>query len=345
MSSTRQVAETGTRSRKQGEHASRPFIAAEVLRTATCIFTASEASSLPVDAITSEVCDVLNDLSNTPTRKAVLRTVARTSGVAYGTLAEAFDTAVEDETATGPVVDVVEALKLRSIDAERLTWAVIAAETMRHHRLVLKESNRMASMWDEWTAEDLIGYAWRGLRLALRSYDPNVALLSTYCVPRIRGAIKDGVRAEGHLPKRLITLRNKVNEAEQVLTEALERRPSLEELAEAVEVDLERIRIMPRLTTPISMESVLDDDDTPREFVATGVSVEDTYETAARSTAISDALAGLDEETAQAVRLLVMDGRSFSQAQLITGVSARQLRTRRDRGLAALAGSLATWAA
>ncbi len=345
MSDTKHVAETGTKFRKPGEHAARPFIAADVLRTAACITTAVELSNLPLEAATTAVCETLSDLQTSTTRIAVVRTLSRASNVPSSDLYTTWDLAVADQTATGSVKAVIAELTLQGVAAERISWAVISAETLRHHKLVLREANRMATMWADWSADDLVGFGWRGLRLALRSYDPNQALLSTFCVPRIRGSIKDGVRAEGHLPKRLLTLRNKVNEAERMLTETLDRRPSLEELAVAVEVDLDRIRLMPRLAAPTSMDSLLSVDDAPREFASEDAPAEDLFEAAERSTAIAEALTSLDAEAAEAVQLLVMDGKSFSQAQRVTGVSARQLRARRDRGLAVLADSLSAWAA
>ena len=341
---TKHAENKGIKSRKQGQHASRPYIAADLLRTTACIRFASENSSENLETLVSAVCDTLSELNAGTTKNAVSRTLHTASKVSVVSLGNEWDKAVADETQVGSVTDTIDELALTGLDSERIAWAVISAETLRHHLLILKEANRMAAMYAEWTAEDLVGFAWRGIRLALRSYDPNQALLSTYCVPRIRGSIKDGVRAEGYLPKRLLTLRNKVNEAERMLIEALDRRPSLEELAEAVEVDLERIRLMPRLSAPTSMDSLLNEDDAPREFASPDASVEDTVETQARAVAITEALGHLEPETAEAVQLLVMDGKSFSQAQRITGVSARQLRSRRDLGLAELADQLAAWA-
>ncbi|MCP4792033.1 MAG: sigma-70 family RNA polymerase sigma factor [Actinomycetia bacterium] len=347
MSRTKHAADSGKKTRKQGRHAARPYLAAETLRTAACILDATHRSSgLTLESATSLVCDRLSNLRTGSNRTAVCRSLATAGNLDQRSVETVWDDAVADETTCGLLDSVVDSLTRASVDGERIAWAVIGAETVRHHRLLLSEANRMAAHYSEWNADDLVGFAWRGLRLALRSYDPNQALLSTFCVPRIRGSIKDGIRAEGHLPKRLVTLRNKVNEADRMLSEALDRRPTLTELAEAVDVDLERIKLMPRLEAPSSVDEMLgDDENVQREFVSTTTGPETSYESAARSEAIADAVAKLDDDAAEAVRLLVMEGRSFTQAQHATGVSARQLRSRRDRGLEQLTAYLSSWAA
>jgi len=228
---------------------------------------------------------------------------------------------------------VVDTLAARGINGEALAWSVIARESLQHILLVKREANRMARMWPERKADDLVGYGWRGLRLALRSYNPETAWFSTYACPKIRGAIRDGVRSEHHLPKRLNTFVNKAERAKDELSAILGRHPTQAEIAERLETEVERVRQLATFATPASLYTGEDEH---------GIQIagRDDVETSAMASiereALGVALAHLPEDEATAVRLLVMEEISMQEARTRTGASSKQLRARRDRGLAAL---------
>lgn len=232
---------------------------------------------------------------------------------------------------------VVDSLAARGINGEALAWSVIARESLQHILLVKREANRMARMWPERKADDLVGYGWRGLRLALRSYNPETAWFSTYACPKIRGAIRDGVRSEHHLPKRLNTFVNKAERAKDELSAILGRHPTQAEIAERLETEVERVRQLATYATPASLYTGEDDH---------GIQIagRDDVETSAMASiereALAGALAHLPEEEATAVRLLVMEEISMQEARTRTGASSKQLRARRDRGLATLRDEL-----
>jgi len=236
----------------------------------------------------------------------------------------------------------LEDLVARGFDGERVCWSVISFEGRKHVPLVLKEANRAAKSWSDRGADSLIGYAWQGLRLALRNYDPTRGMFSTYACPRIRGTIRDGIRSEHHLPKRLTTFVHKVDRARDDLSQRLGRHPSLEEIAEAMELDVDKLGSITRLGTPLSLNELEARGDSSFE----SEDEQDPEEAAlarARWGAVIGAMANMNEEDAEAVRLLVLDGVSMVEAQSRTGVSARQLRQRRDRGLETLRAELVDW--
>lgn len=232
---------------------------------------------------------------------------------------------------------VVDSLADRGINGEALAWSVIARESLQHILLVKREANRMARMWPERKADDLVGYGWRGLRLALRSYNPETAWFSTYACPKIRGAIRDGVRSEHHLPKRLNTFVNKAERAKDELSAILGRHPTQTEIAERLETEVERVRQLATFAAPASL-------DTGEDEHGIQIAGRDDVETSAMASiereALAGALAHLPEDEATAVRLLVMEEISMQEARTRTGASSKQLRARRDRGLAALRNEL-----
>jgi RNA polymerase sigma factor (sigma-70 family) len=243
------------------------------------------------------------------------------------------------------VADAVAQVDAVGIDGEKLCWAVITREGSRHVLLVLKEANRAARAWSDRSADSLVGYAWQGLRLALRNYDPERGMFSTYACPRIRGTIRDGIRSEHHLPKRLTTFVRKVERTREKLRHDLGRHPSMAEVATALDMDLDKLSPITRYGAPVSYDELM-----ARPGAAEPNALIDTYdpvsiaEVHARSDAVELALLELGSGEEEAVRMLVLDGVSLTDAAERTGTSPRQLRARRDRGLAKLAELLVEWA-
>jgi RNA polymerase sigma factor for flagellar operon FliA len=230
-------------------------------------------------------------------------------------------------------------------DGERLAWALISVEALRHIPLVWHQANKLAKSFPEYTAEDLAGWGWQGLRIALRAYDPERFAFSTYACTRISGTIRDGVRAENPIPKRLGTEVRKLSRLEEEMTRDLGRIPTLNEVAGRVGVTWEHAQVLARCVPTASLEemaaatlsgeesAVLSHDARIDETVASTILGED----------VASALAALDAEAAEAVRLLVLEERTLQEACEITGTTPRQLRARKQRGLDQLAEALADW--
>lgn len=231
------------------------------------------------------------------------------------------------------------------IDGERLCWAAISREGARHVLLVMKESNQAANAWPDRTSDSLLGYAWQGLRLALRNYDPERGMFSTYACPRIRGTIRDGIRSESHLPKRLTTFVRKVERTREKLRHDLGRHPTLAEVASALDMDLDRLSPIPRFASPVSYDELMS---RPGAAEPPALISDDDPAIAAqlhaRAEAITLAVESLPVPESEAIRLLILESVPLSEAAARAGVSPRQLRARRDRALADLAPLLSAWA-
>lgn len=265
-----------------------------------------------------------------------------------GRWAPVWAAAWDAESRQGSFDETVAALLPRFPRASELGWALIAFETHKHVNLIWHQANKLVRSFPDRSAADLLGWGWVGLRTALRLFDPDLGFaFSTYACSRVIGAIRDGVRSENPVPKRLNTFTRKVAAVEAELAQTLGRPPTLEEVSASVGVELASLDVLRRTAPAASVEEIVsglgDRGVVPRWLVAS----EDT-ESAALSTvrrdAIVRALEQLPPVDAEAVRLLVMEGLNPTEARAVTGATARQLRQRKERGLAALRENLNEWA-
>jgi RNA polymerase sigma factor (sigma-70 family) len=241
----------------------------------------------------------------------------------------------------------VKRLTTKGIDAERCGWAVIVFETHQHVNLIWHQANKLERTFPDRTAADLLAFGWLGLRTALRLYDPDLGYaFSTYACTRITGSIRDGVRSESPIPKRLGTFGRKVQAAEALLTQALGRVPTLDEVSSFLGTEKVKLALLPRIAPEGSVEEILEstaangsspswivDHNDPADEVERSITVE----------AVNRALLLLPFDEAEAVRLLIMEELHPTKAREKTGATARQMRQRRDRGLETLKEFLADW--
>lgn len=245
-----------------------------------------------------------------------------------------------------PLNDLVTQMSRRSLPGEDLVWALIHLETTHHTRLIWLQANRIARAAGNLNPADLLGWGWQGLRLALRNYDPSLRYaFSTYACTRINGAIRDGIRREGPVPKRLTTYVRRVSAAEEELSQRLGRAPTLVELAEHLDTTLDQLAVASRCAPVVSLDARLDVNPTedPRwSDQAAQDPLEIVGEHAWRE-ALDRALADLPDDEAAAVRGLIVEERPVAEVARELGVTPRQVRQRAQRGRARLAEALAEW--
>jgi RNA polymerase sigma factor (sigma-70 family) len=327
----------------------RPDVAYDMAR-ALNVARAAVAMSAGALQLTDAVTTIVNSLDETANRggREGLRPVSQT-------VCDRLERVISAPGALEPVWTIAErigdlnativAANHAGVDGERLAWALIGYEALNHVPLVYHQANKLAASCG-YVADDLVGWGWQGLRVALRQYDPTTFAFSTYACTRISGTIRDGVRAENPIPKRLGTEVRKMARAEEELAVELQRAPSLAEVAERMDMSWEHAQVLARCVPTASIE----------ELTAEGYGRDpgvlrdetDTLDSALRALLgddITTALASLDPVDAEAVRLLVLEERPVSEVREMTGATARQLRQRRQRGLEQLAESLAHWAA
>lgn len=235
------------------------------------------------------------------------------------------------------------------IDAKALEHAVIVNESCKHLGLVWHKALRMAKSYPNHTAEDLFGWGWQGLLAALRKYDPSRFKFSTYAATRIVGCMKDGVRQESPVPKRLNTWMRDIDKREAELAQGLGRSPRLDELAAHTGEDLSKLAIIARLKSTASLEE-LTASPSGRAAVEAELGVgmdldpvdeiirRDEQERLQRD--VQEALDELSPMDAQIIRMLWMENETMAEVRKVTGLDNRKLKLRSQRGLAALEARL-----
>ena len=210
------------------------------------------------------------------------------------------------------------------------------------------EANKLSSNLPGTSAADLLTFGWLGLRVALRQFDPSLGFqFSTFGVPKINGAMRDGVRSEHWLPKRLTTFVRKVTAADEELANKLGRSPTLPELAEHLGEDFEQLKIIPRLANSASFEELALVNGGERDEISALCDATsdpaDMALAAARNEAVRSAVERLPDEEAEVARLLWLEEFSPAEVRELCGLNARQFRARRDRAQEHLVSALAEW--
>lgn len=329
-----------------------PTISQDLLHTIKGCEYVSSILSLDNTTIVSELIPLLQSYKNPSTSTQTVITAAlleiaqsHTSSIDKSQLRSTLRTVFLTPHEYIDLNELISSLTLEGIDAEGLTWAIIGVESHRHINLIWHEANKLTNAYAPYLPPDMLGWGWRGLRAALRNFNPAMGnRFSTYACIRISGAIRDGIRAEGPIPKRLTTLVRQVAKADEHLAQVQGRIPSLAEVADELGRTVDEMNILSRLQTPASVDEVSVSGFSSLHNVLVGK--ENTTDLAISSVLLGDideALAQIPKEEADAVRLLVLEGASPKHAREITGASARQMRQRKEKGLLHIKSLLNQW--
>jgi len=114
--------------------------------------------------------------------------------------------------------------------------------------LVQSTAERLhAKLPQEVEFEDLFSAGVFGLVEAIEAYDMDRQVkFETYCLPRIRGAILDELRSWDWVPRLVRTYYNRMRETRKRLMTELGRTPTDEEMAQAMNLPLEKYRELAR---------------------------------------------------------------------------------------------------
>jgi RNA polymerase sigma factor for flagellar operon FliA len=168
---------------------------------------------------------------------------------------------------------------------------------------------------------DLIGAGNIGLQDAISKFEPQMNVrFETYCVPRIRGAILDSIRALDWVPR---LIRNKTHQYERIVRELagqLHREPSEDEIARRLAINSQEFSELRRelnVKAQISVESRNKDNADPRDLMRIEMlehpdDVEPTRELQ-REEIRAMALRGLNSKERVVVEQYYFRGRSMKQ--------------------------------
>ena len=239
------------------------------------------------------------------------------------------------------------ALYQRYYDASSLGMALINRESNNHINLVWHQANKLEKIFPNRASSELLSMGWIGLRIGLRLYNPNLGFsFSTYACTRISGTIRDHVRTETSVPKRLTTFNRKVAAVEESLTSSLGRVPTLDELATTLNVDISDLSILTRLQIPASIDELTTNSDFRENQLSQLIDYCDPADKAIfsyRSKAINESIDKLDPIDAKVIRLLIFDGVKPAEVENIIGENARRIRIRKDRALASIKEDISSW--
>jgi RNA polymerase sigma factor for flagellar operon FliA len=248
---------------------------------------------------------------------------------------------------TGTLEQTITSATQSGLDGELMAWEIIIRESHKHLGLIKKEISKLLPNLPDTDPDDLLGYGWRGLRVALRQYDPALGnSFATYACPKINGAIRDGIRQEHYLPKRLTTFARRITSAEEKLTQELSRTPSFKEISAYLEESEETMRLASRLGHAASLEEMSNPWGEGSSEPNCLIDMSDTSESAIRqvqSEELSRALDDLPEQGAELIRMLYYQESTLTAAAGALGIDVRGAREIRDRSLNQLKDSMSSW--
>jgi RNA polymerase sigma-B factor len=177
---------------------------------------------------------------------------------------------------------------------------------------------------------DLIQVGSIGLLNAIDRFDPTRGVeFATFAVPTISGEIRRYFRDTGwclHVPRRAQELQTAIREAEAALSQELGRSPTLEEVAERVDVAPERVleaKEVAAARTPISTDSTASEDESPDPLPLP--TLEEGFEQAEARAMLRPALETLPGREREILMLRFVGERTQAEIARIVGVSQMQV--------------------
>lgn len=124
--------------------------------------------------------------------------------------------------------------------------------------------------------EDIAGYGVEGLIDAVERYSPQKnTRFETYALIRIRGTILDKIRAEDFLPRSVRKKIKDIKDAQEILKQELGRTPTTSEVAQYLNMDVEKINQL--LSEDTTMTSIYDKRGNADDSVEIIDTIEDTH--------------------------------------------------------------------
>lgn len=232
-------------------------------------------------------------------------------------------------------------------DIELLGIAFINFESNKHINLVWHQANKLEKLFPNRTSSELLSMGWIGLRTALRLFDPNLGFsFSTYACTRISGTIRDFVRTENLVPKRLTTFNRKVLAIEESLMNSLGRSPNIDEIANSLGIEKSDLAILNRIQTPASLDYMLSDEDGSEKtslFFSNNNDPADSLIKSEIDKKIISSISKLDPIDAQIIMLSIFEGKKPSEIENITGENIKKVRIRKERAMVQLRNDLKEW--
>jgi RNA polymerase sigma factor for flagellar operon FliA len=187
---------------------------------------------------------------------------------------------------------------------------------------------------------DLVSDGVLGLIDAIERFEPERGLqFQTFAVPRIRGAIIDGLRAMDWVPRSVRAKVREVAEAQAVLEARLGRAPDDAEVAAEVGLSPSELR---DLYSRVSFTSVASFDDTGLTDDLAGRALEATEDEDTRRV-LRQAIAGLQERDQVILALYYFEGLTLAEIGSVLSITESRVSQLHTRATLALRGHLSAF--
>ncbi|MBW3606011.1 MAG: FliA/WhiG family RNA polymerase sigma factor [Actinobacteria bacterium] len=197
---------------------------------------------------------------------------------------------------------------------------------------------------------DLISYGMFGLIDAIERFDVTRGVrFEGYAIPRIKGAIVDELRATDWVPRAVRDHARAVQRAVADLEAALRRTPTDAELADHLDIDVERLhQVLDQvsLTSLIALDELFVHDDGERRTLGdtlhdtTAVDPQGRVERVEQRVVLRAAIERLDERDRAVIVLYYLEGMTLSQIGEILRVSESRVSQLHTRAVLALRAKL-----
>lgn len=204
---------------------------------------------------------------------------------------------------------------------------------MQYAPLVKYVAGRMRTrLPDTVDQDDLVSDGVLGLMDAVERFDPDRGLtFQTFAVPRIRGAIIDGMRAMDFVPRSVRDKLRLVQKAQLALEERLGRSPELTEVAAETGMPLQQVRDLIKQAS--GNHASLDDFDLADELAAAAdTGVEDGDDNAQLMRAVRE----LPERDQVVIALYYFEGLTLAEIGAVLGVTESRVSQLHSRATATL---------
>lgn len=186
-------------------------------------------------------------------------------------------------------------------------------------------------------ADDLVSDGVLGLMDAIERFEPDRGLsFQTFAVPRIRGAIIDGMRAMDFVPRSVRDKLRTVQRAQLALEERLGRAPDEEELSRETGLPVGTLRDLGRQGS--SNHANLDDFDLADEL---SNAAEHRIEEGAVTASVMQAVEGMSERDQILIALYYFEGLTLAEIGQVLGVTESRVSQLHRRAMTTLRGKLA----
>lgn len=186
-------------------------------------------------------------------------------------------------------------------------------------------------------ADDLVSDGVLGLMDAIERFEPDRGLsFQTFAVPRIRGAIIDGMRAMDFVPRSVRDKLRTVQRAQLALEERLGRAPDEEELSRETGLSVPALRDLGRQGS--SNHANLDDFDLADEL---SNAAEHRIDEGAVTASVMQAVEGMSERDQILIALYYFEGLTLAEIGQVLGVTESRISQLHRRAMTTLRTKMA----